>query len=82
LAASAVFANVTDPALINGVLACGLNYTEVGSILLDVQDIDYFANQIDSSGSLALGRFIPAYFALTHNSPVLNDMCDNFSYVG
>ena len=58
-------------------------YDDVGSVEIDIQDVNYLGNIIPSQGALTLGTFIPAYFSVTKTQPELQDTCeDTFSYVG
>ncbi|MBO1255837.1 hypothetical protein J3L16_09095 [Alteromonas sp. 5E99-2] len=55
---------------------------EVGSYRLTVRDSAYLGNVLTSS-SVTLGRFIPAYFDVTSNTPIVEPNCsDEFSYIG
>ncbi|MDN4501943.1 LamG domain-containing protein [Alteromonadaceae bacterium BrNp21-10] len=56
-------------------------YSEVGEIALQARDSDYFGNVLNSN-SVAISRFIPAYFEVTDNDPLLQNSCNNFTYVG
>lgn len=56
-------------------------YDEVGSLNLQVRDIDYYGYQIDSN-VLALENFIPAFLEVTGNSPALQNTHGIFSYIG
>lgn len=79
--------NVTNS---SGVYSFDAQYNEYGQILLDVRDSNYFTNVITSAPAsatspLTLGSFIPAYFDVTKNTPLLASICDitsGFTYLG
>ncbi|MBC3766116.1 DUF6701 domain-containing protein [Neptunicella marina] len=60
------------------------DYSEVGQITLNLQDADYFGYQPGIQSPLILARFIPAYFDISDNTPLLSNTCTSggFSYVG
>ncbi|ALS96999.1 DUF6701 domain-containing protein [Lacimicrobium alkaliphilum] len=70
----------------NGTGSSLVNYSEVGSIEIQLQDSDYMGAGSIGSNTLALGHFIPAYFSVTADVPQLLDTCTEgttpFSYVG
>ena len=82
---SAGFSNTSGLSFSEGEYRYSLaSYSEVGRIGIDVQDANYFGNEIAVDGVMTLGDFYPAYFnvALTE-IPTLADTCNNtFSYLG
>lgn len=64
------------------------NYSEVGRIILTVEDSNYLPDAhnpisvIEGEVALTLGDFIPAYFDIVQNTPSLLNTCGTFSYVG
>lgn len=60
----------------------GAYYSEVGRIEIDARDADYLGNIIESSGTLTLGDFYPAFFEVAANVPTLTNSCNVFSYIG
>lgn len=71
----------------NGLASATVQYNEVGIIRLDALDTSYLSTSHDISGVIEnLGRFYPAYFDVSDNSPSLRDAngawtCD-FTYQG
>ncbi len=56
--------------------------SEVGTYSLTLRDTNYLGNRVEAN-SLILGRFIPAFFDIVSNTPVVAPNCSgNFSYMG
>lgn len=56
--------------------------SEVGTYVLNLRDTNYLGNRVEAN-TLTLGRFIPAYFDIVSNTPIVEPNCSgNFSYMG
>ncbi|WP_088329520.1 polymer-forming cytoskeletal protein [Lacimicrobium sp. SS2-24] len=81
-----IFTDLDEAALSfsSGISSVQATLSEVGTYNLSLIDSNYFSASI-TSNNLSLGRFIPAYFAVTANVPALLDTCtevSSFSYMG
>ncbi|MDF2179129.1 polymer-forming cytoskeletal protein [Aliiglaciecola sp. CAU 1673] len=72
----------TQPVFSSGQVQLNSRYSEVGNLEIAFRDADYLQSGALTSNTLALGRFRPAYFDITHNSPTLANQCSVFTYVG
>ncbi|WP_342806603.1 DUF6701 domain-containing protein [Alteromonas sp. M12] len=74
----------------NGVYSFTADYSEYGTVNLDIRDSNFFSHSVGSatlsgSDSISLGLFLPAYFDIDVNSPQLADNCDvtsGYTYLG
>lgn len=65
-----------------GVLESDSTYSEVGVISVSARDDSYFGHQIQPQ-STSVGRFVPAFFDVFANTPVINAYCasGSFNYI-
>ncbi|WP_272997879.1 DUF6701 domain-containing protein [Paraglaciecola agarilytica] len=83
------FSNTPTLSFVGGRYDYQANYSEVGVIRLDVQDVNYLPDNnnpidaINTDSTLTLGEFTPAYFDVQIlTAPELVNQCGNFSYMG
>lgn len=56
--------------------------SEAGVFSFNTPSLNYLGTTIPAASSHAIGRFIPAYFSVTTNTPVLEATCGTFNYLG
>ena len=56
--------------------------SEAGVFSFSTPALNYLGTTIPAASSHAIGRFIPAYFSVTTNTPVLAATCGAFNYLG
>lgn len=67
-----------------GVVNGTASYSEVGTVTLQAQAVNYLGSGIDVTGSTTAGRFTPHHFNASPNSPLFATACSvgGFTYVG
>jgi len=67
---------------INAVSSFVQQVSEAGVFSFNTPALDYLGTTIPAATSHAIGRFIPAYFSVDTNTPVLAATCGAFNYLG
>ena len=84
LAGAATFSNAPQVSFVDGISSyLDAQYSEVGLINLDIQDINYGgASYLIEADDIDIGRFTPHHFTVVPTNGSFVDVCGSFTYLG